>query len=200
MSANIYKNGVANCTPIDGYDKVSILKNDIVVGENLFGFNKGVKIGSLHANSSVVSNPDEYGYTINITSDSAGISCRVQNLGFNGVAGETYTFSADIYASSDCSAHFDICDKGATTFDLTTEKKRYSFSATPTNYYNSSTGYNGFCDIETTNCSGIVIYLSNVKIERGSKATPWCPSPSDGFGNTPPTYKNPIQARDFIEL
>lgn len=35
MSAKFHKNGIVTCTPIDGFDKVSILKNDIVVGENL---------------------------------------------------------------------------------------------------------------------------------------------------------------------
>lgn len=148
-------------------------------GENLFGFNKGVKIGTIHSNSTVKSNPEEYGYTVNITSNSNAISCRIQNLGFNGQAGESYTFSADIYASSNCQAMFDICDRGVTIFNLTTIKQRYSFSAIPENYYQSNSVYNGFCDIQTVNCSGITIYLSNVKIERGNIATPFCPSISD---------------------
>ena len=37
MSAKFHKNGVVNCAPIDGYDKVSIMKDDIIVGENLIG-------------------------------------------------------------------------------------------------------------------------------------------------------------------
>ena len=200
MSVKFHKNGVINCTPIDGYDKMSIMKNDIIIGENLFGFNKGMIIGSLHNNAIVTSNQAEYGYNVAINNNTYAISCRVENIGFNGVSGETYTFSADIYASSNCSAHLDICDAGGTIFNITTEKKRYSFSATPSSYYNASLGYNGFLDIETTNCSGITIYLSNVKIERGSKATPWCPNPADGLGNTPETYRNPIQANDFIEF
>lgn len=39
-----------------------------------------------------------------------------------------------------------------------------------------------------------------MKLEEGSKTTPWCPNPADGFGNTPDTYKNPIYAKDFMEL
>ena len=30
MSANFNKNGVINCTPIDGFDKVSIMKNKYI--------------------------------------------------------------------------------------------------------------------------------------------------------------------------
>ena len=180
MSANIYKNGVANCTPIDGYDKVSILKNDIVVGENLI------------QNS-----------LIKTTSSAYGFGSRTVHI----ESGKQYTFSAKGYVS-------EAANNDGTTLkifmyksDWTYVPKQLRITSTKETIATGTFTASETLDVRVTAYSilsqgvaGSPVTVEWYKLEEGFKATPWCPSPSDGFGNTPPTYKNPIQARDFIEL
>lgn len=180
MSAKFNKNGIVICSPVDEYDKVSILKNDIIVGENL------VK-DSL----------------IKTISSSYGFATRTVQI----ESGKQYTFSVKGYISEDakndgttlkiyvytsdwkyCPLILSISDtketivKGTFTANQTTTLNIASYS-----YLQQST-------------AGSPVAVEWYKFEEGTKVTPWCPNPADGLGETPRPYNNPIQAKDFIEF
>ena len=199
MSANFNKNGIITCTPIDGYDKAGIMKNDIIVGDNLCS---NCHLPTLYsaAGTSVYTHEivDDYGECTKITCTTSGSGGRyfVPFPKSSDKIGKVYTWSIDIKASR----YFNItigheCG-GCTSLGLSSEWKRYSLSWTFTD-----SNYHAFIVYPYENAQvGDWVEVRNLKIEEGSKATPWCPNPADGFGNTPDTYKNPIQAKDFIEL
>lgn len=92
MSAKFHKNGVINCTPIDGFDKVSIMKNDIIVGENLLKDTYTFK-DWVPCNSAVSLIPNCYNGAAATFSTSAW-SYYLKNCAFE--AGKTYTISAKV--------------------------------------------------------------------------------------------------------
>ena len=180
MSAKFHKNGVINCTPIDGFDKVSIMKNDIIVGENLV------------QNSSIKTVSSSYGFANRTVSIESGKQYTLSVKGYvsedaknDGTTLKIYCYKSDW---SYCPLILTISDtketivKGTFTANQTTTLYITSYS-----YLKQST-------------AGSPVVVEWYKLEEGSKATPWCPNPEDGFGNTPDTYKNPIYAKDFIEL
>lgn len=155
------------------------INNLQIGGKNYFGFKKGVAI-NIHTNTSVFFDTSINGIKIVTTSTttSGSIICRLSNLKlpYNG----KYSFSADISASSNCTiSHIDICDATViSNIALTTTAKRIAGS-TNVNQHTGSPYY-GFCDIEASNlASGITIYIKNLKIEEGNKATDWTPAPED---------------------
>ena len=223
MSAKFHKNGVVNCTPIDGYDKVSILKNDIVVGENLVGnsynFN-GWWCGSGWT-SSIDSSDGFTVYSFSRTGATSNNWVRLiptlkvdPNDYPNGI-----TVSLDI-KTPDISAVNHKCIGSLQTYQASGSRVgwveplwdlskvindkwtriSYTFSQAllKTNFTSGTTlSYTQFSFQLVQNGN---ISIKKIKIESGSKATPWCPNPADGLGNTPDIYKNPIQANNFIEL
>lgn len=174
MSASFKKNGIAICSPIEGFDKASIMKNDIVVGENL------------------VSNS-----YINETSNVYGFANRWVRL----LPSTLYTFSVKgnklfndhlivFLYSSDWSwnFHIQISSSIPTIYEKTfyvPKEQAYAISAY--SYRAQST-------------PGDYVHLDWYKLEEGSKATPWTPSPSDGLGDVIVTYTNPIQCNEIYEI
>ena len=191
MSAKFNKNGVVNCTPIDGFDKVSIMKNDVIVGENLLKDTYTFK-DWVQNNSAVSLIPNCYNGATATFSTSAW-SYYFQNCSFE--AGKTYTISAKVKCEvGKYVAFFTFSGNGQGFHNFTTDDwEDYSYTFTISE---SRTGIVRLENAGSTNG----LYVALMKLEEGSKATPWCPNPADGFGNTPDTYKNPIQAKDFIEL
>jgi len=167
--------------------EISSVDNLVVGGRNLFGFNKNIDLSPL-ANTdyaSVEFNEDIKGFVITIKADTPAttIIARAHRLGFNGIAGESYTFSGKVYTNTNTiQLSFDICDKGNEIFTVDTNPKKISFTAVPENYYTNET-YNGFLDVSvpggTTIPAGTIIYFKDVKIERGNQATDWTPAPED---------------------
>lgn len=72
MSARVNKNGIINCTLIDGHDKVSILKNDIDVGDNLV--NNSKDFSNWTAEGGWTSYIDSEGFTVYCFSRTAATS------------------------------------------------------------------------------------------------------------------------------
>lgn len=180
MSAKFNKNGIVTCTPIDGFDKVSILKNDIVVGENLV------------QNSLIKTTSSLYGFAYREVSIESGKQYTLSVKGYiseeaknDGTSLEIFCYKSDW---SYCPLILSISDiketivKGTFTANQSIVLKISSYS-----YLRQNT-------------AGSPVTVEWYKFEEGSKATPWCPNPSDGFGNIPDTYKNPIYANDFVEL
>lgn len=223
MSAKFNKNGIVSCTPIDGYDKVSILKNDIVVGENLVGNSNNFNgwIAESGWTSSIDSDDGFTVYSFSRTGATSNTWVRIiptlkidPNDYPNGI-----TVSLDI-KTPDVSAINQTCIGSLQTYQALGERvgwfepswdlskvvnnqwTRISYTFTQSElkiiYYSGTTlSYTQFSFQLVQNGD---IFIKKIKIEEGSKATPWCPNPADGFGNTPSTYKNPIYAKDFIEL
>ena len=223
MSAKFNKNGIVSCTPIDGYDKVSILKNDIVVGENLVGNSNNFNgwIAESGWTSSIDSDDGFTVYSFSRTGATSNTWVRIiptlkidPNDYPNGI-----TVSLDI-KTPDVSAINQTCIGSLQTYQALGESvgwfepswdlskvvnnqwTRISYTFTQSElkiiYYSGTTlSYTQFSFQLVQNGD---IFIKKIKIEEGSKATPWCPNPADGFGNTPSTYKNPIYAKDFIEL
>ena len=180
MSVKFNKNGVINCTPIDGYDKVSILKNDIDIGENLI------------KNSLINQTSSEYGFANRYASIESGKQYTLSVKGYisedaknDGTSLKIYMWKSDW---SYCPLILSISDTKETIIKGTfTANQDLTLNITSYSFLQQST-------------AGSPVTVEWYKLEEGSKATPWCPNPADGFGNTPDTYTNPIYARDFIEL
>lgn len=160
----------------------SSIENIDIGGRNLYGFHKGVTTFA-HSSSvtTVVPNHDEYGATITVMEETNTILMRISNIGFNVInAGEEpFTFSAVMYASSECEVRMDICDVGKTSVSLTAIPQKISFTAYPLKYCDASSQYNGFVDLEGSLPVGTIIYLENIKIERGTIATDFTVAPED---------------------
>ena len=180
MSAKFNKNGVINCAPIDGYDKVSIMKNDIIVGKNLVG------------NSLIKTTTSSYGFA---------------NRAVSVESGKQYTLSVKGYISEEAkndgtTLQIHCCTSDWTYYPLIltiSDIKEAVVKGTFTAKYTTTLYIESYSYLQQ-GTPGSPVTVEWYKLEEGSKSTPWCPSPVDGFGNTPDTYKNPIQAKYFIEL
>ena len=223
MSANFNKNGIITCTPIDGYDKAGIMKNDIIVGENLVGnsnnFN-GWSVGSGWT-SSIDSDDGFTVYSFSRTGATSNNWVRLiptlkvdPNDYPNGI-----TVSLDI-KTPDVSAINQKCIGSLQTYQASGSRvgwfePSWDLSKVVNNQWIRILYTFSQSALKTNNTSGTTlsytqfsfqlvqngdISIKRIKIEEGSKATPWCPNPADGFGNTPDIYRNPIYAKDFIEL
>lgn len=180
MSAKFNKNGVVICTPIDGYDKVSILKNDIDIGENLI------------KNSLIKTTSSSYGFANRTVQIESGKQYILSVKGYisedaknDGTALKIYIYKSDW---TYCPLILTISDTKETIVKGTfTANQTSALNITSYSYLQQST-------------AGSPVTVEWYKFEEGSKTTPWYPNSADGFGNTPDTYKSPIQANDFIEL
>jgi len=177
-------------TVSETYATKTEVDNIKIGGRNLFGFNKNVVIEPL-ANTAYARNTFDKsinGFVVTILADApnAMIIARAHRLGFNGVAGESYTFSSTVYTNGDSvRINMDICDRGNTTFTVDNNPKKITFTAIPENYYDNGS-YNGFVDVAVYGTEGIpsgtILYFKDVKIERGNMATDWTPAPEDLTG------------------
>ena len=86
----------------------------------------------------------------------------------------TYAFSCDVVSSAACQIAFgrkyEGCNEYHVVFDVTTSVKRVSGVYTATNKAE-------FCIGQPTNNATVTI--SNIKLEKGNKATDWSPAPED---------------------
>jgi hypothetical protein len=149
-------------------------------GRNLFGFHKGIYVDFDNVHSGNAIDPSIKGLkiTCNDAVTSSKTIYRVKNIGFNGIGGE-YTFSANVRATNDITITFNICDAENVTVDVTNKNKRIVFTSN-VNRYHGTEAYNGFLDVSAFRVpQGTVIYIENIKIEKGNKATDWTPAPED---------------------
>ena len=179
MSVKFHKNGVINCTPIDGYDKMSILKNDIIVGENL-----------VH-DSLIRTASSKYGFADRTVSIESGKQYTLSVKGYISKEAKNDGTTLQIYCYK---SDWKYCPLILSISDIKETIVKGTFTANQTIDLHI-TSYS-FLQLST---AGSPVVVEWYKLEEGSKATPWCPNPADGFGNTP-VYKNPIQANDFIEF
>lgn len=110
-----------------------------------------------------------------------GLYQAAPNVGIMRVYGvittqEPYTVSFLGKASDSCNVACDICDSGTTHFNFTNDYKKFSFTAIPERYYNNI-GYQ-FVDFEKQK-SNVEIFIKDLKIEKGNKATDRTPAPED---------------------
>ena len=118
--------------------------------------------------------------TTTITNNGGG-GLRISNLGLNGYSGHL-TISFYVWASKACSFSLDCCDYSCTpSINLTTVKKKFVVNTNHvTDRYNTSDNYNGFIDWNFSNTSGAIIYIQDLKVEKGENPNPqWSPAPQD---------------------
>ena len=180
MSAKLNKNGIVSCTPIDGYDKVSILKNDIIVGKNLVG------------NSLIKTTSSSYGFASRTVSIESGKQYTLSVKGYISEEAKNDGTTLKIYCYK---PDWSYCPLILSISDIEETIVKGTFTATQTTTLNI-TSYSFL----RQSAAGSPVTVEWYKFEEGSKATPWCSNPADGFDNTPDIYKNPIYAKDFIEL
>lgn len=222
MSAQFNKNGIIICTPIDGYSNVSILKNDIAVGDNLV--NNSINFVNWTKSTNWTSYNDNDGFTVchyertGATSNNwdrliPTLSIDPENY-TNGITVSLDLKTPDISAiNNSCIGSLQIYQSSGSrvgwyepkwdlsdVIDNKWTRISYTFpqSTLKINHVSGTTvSYTQFSFQLVQNGS---IDIRRIQIENGSKMTPWCPNSNDGFGDTPDVYMNPIQAKDFIEL
>lgn len=143
---------------------------------NLFGFSKGIIFWD-----NTLPDIQRYGFVAN---SSLG---RIKNLGLNGENGD-YAITFDAYTNYDgeFKVNFNLCDVNAKEGIqmLTTTIQHYELHYTLIDneyiYPDKNSGYNGFFDCERVdaNTNGI-IYVSNLKIEKGALSTKFSIAPED---------------------
>jgi hypothetical protein len=144
-------------------------------GRNYYSFN------NTRTDSYITKDSSIRGYIIRHTStNSLG---RIYKLGFNG--GGDFTVSFEIKAESAITVNVNLCDTSANTnygessnTQVTTDYVKHIYVFTNVSRFcDEANSYNGFLDIEYNGSS--VVYVKNIKIERGTKATDWSLSPFD---------------------
>jgi len=103
---------------------------------------------------------------------------RISKLGFNGIGGD-FTVSCYLKADRNINVDVNLCDIQAenSNTSLTTSYVKHVFVFKNVFQY-TGTPYFGFLDIECQDSSAKV-YVKDIKIERGNKATDWTPAPEE---------------------
>lgn len=170
---------------------------------NLFGFSKGI----IFWNDTTLPDIQKYGFVAN---SNLG---RIANLGLNGENGD-YTITFDAYTNYDggLKVNFNLCDvdakEGIQTLTTTIQHYELHYTLIDNEYIypDKNYGYNGFFDCERLSDDGI-IYVSNLKIERGALSTKFSIAPEDveNFNNgnlvspTEWTFKNMTKTNEKVE-
>lgn len=170
---------------------------------NLFGFSKGI----IFWNDTTLPDIQKYGFVAN---SNLG---RIANLGLNGENGD-YTITFDAYTNYDggLKVNFNLCDvdakEGIQTLTTTIQHYELHYTLIDNEYIypDKNSGYNGFFDCERLSDDG-VIYVSNLKIERGALSTKFSIAPEDveNFNNgnlvspTEWTFKNMTKTNEKVE-
>jgi hypothetical protein len=151
------------------------ISNIQVGGTNLFGFNKNIVYDC--TTPTIDKSINGFSFVV----PSSGINLRLRNLGFNSIGG-TFTVSGYIKSSANTNSCFlNLCDYSPTSegnIPITTSYVYFSRTYVNVSSYIDPSNYNGFLDFESCT-SGVTIYVKNLKIERGNKATDWSPAPED---------------------
>lgn len=210
MGANVNKNGVIDCSPIENYNVASILQDDINVGENLL---KNTYFTSDISAYCTVDNARTFQGLPSVKISQSGNESNVYR-GYSQTLtqlqpGDTVTASVWIYREA------------GSTFDGGFEIRLYQY------HNDGTTNWSGFSPslsnwpvdtwiqvkktyILDPNLNSPVFSLNIVKngtywfaapkVEYGSIATPWSPAPSDNMGPTLSTIINPIELNTFYEI
>ena len=143
---------------------------------NLFGFSKGIIFWS-----DTLPDIQKYGFVAN---SKLG---RIKNLGLNGENGDyTITFNAYTNYGGELKVNFNLCDvdakEGIQTLTTTIQhyELHYTLEDNEYIYSDKNYGYNGFFDCERVDekANGI-IYVSNLKVEKGALSTKFSIAPED---------------------
>lgn len=212
MSVNILTNGILEGTMIESTEKVNIYGNDIAVGANLLK----------NSDKNTSANP-----FLMSSASTDGISCPgfyYNNFDLN----KTYTLSVECDGTLN-SGHGTLktpADRYWTIWiyyhDTAFTDTDYNRYQNPICYNSSTAGYkkdgtfrytwtfkpskkNGSIRLNTYSDGSQIINVKfwNIKIEEGTKATPWIPNSEDNtyssFMNNM-TLTNPIEANEFYEV
>ena len=149
---------------------LTLVNNLQIGGRNLFGFNKGINFLINTIDKSI------NGYICNYTSDN--LIGRIMNLGLEGIGGD-FVVSLYIKANKNVVAYVNLCDVSTsnTEVSVTTDFVKHIFYFKNVYQYTGPDMF-GFLDIECTD-STAKVFVKDLKIEKGNKATDWTPAPED---------------------
>ena len=149
---------------------LAVVNNLQIGGRNLFGFNKGVNFQINTIDKSI------NGYVCNYTSDNT--LGRITNLGLEEIGGD-FVVSLYIKANKNVNVNVNLCDvyTSNSIVSLTTVYVKHIFYFKNVYQYTGPDMF-GFLDIECSDISAKV-FVKDLKIERGNKATDWTPAPED---------------------
>lgn len=216
MSANIDKCGVFHCSPLERAMLASIYKDDIVVGENIvpgtydFSDRTHIKLQSADTvdPTAFFGAPAVHRYRTGTTATSWSEFQVVFKDELLLTPGETYTISYWIKTSSLDSTQIGSVGTryyiGNSWYSVTTKYKD-GYNPTIVNEWQFKQGtFTVPSDADWvywfyTIARDIDCYISHIKVEKGSEATPWCPAISDNLGDIPPTITNPVSGNTFYE-
>ena len=146
------------------------IDNIQIGGRNLFGFNKGINF--------VINTIDKSinGYICNYASSE--LLGRIMNLGLEGIGGD-FTVSLYIKSDKNVDVNVNLCDISTSNSNvsLTTDFVKHIFYFKNV-YQHIASPFFGFLDIECSDISAKV-FVKDLKIEIGNKATDWTPAPED---------------------
>lgn len=218
MSANINKNGIIECSPMENYDVASIIQDDIEVGENLLKYGK-IDKGS-YANSLT------FDAATNTYTCIAKASTSMYDATIGGSPqviipwGYPFRVSVEVYVPKSVTFSIDQNDyatDGSTSGNDNTAKRTLTYFNIPekvwtkvfwgaeNSYESKNPNHSNLYirdsfGITTDDSEDVTWYFRNPKVELGEKATPWCPAPSDNMGPTLQTITNPIELNTFYEI
>ena len=168
-------------------DNLAIGGSNLIRNSNFAsGLNSWVKQG---LSASTISD-STYGTALSMSSTAAGSSsyriyAQTGSTGFSHVQGETYTLSFMAKASASTNLQSNVGGTANTqNHALTTSWKRFTKTYTAT-----STGSLTFWPVS----ANVTIYITNVKLEKGNRATDWSPHQNDIVeegGKTATNYLN----------
>lgn len=181
MKQNVYTNVILNNMNVSNSDMLDGKHfSDIQVGAYNY-FRRG-SYWCYPNDASVTKDNSINGYVIN---NQIELPNRISNINTNGII-SNWTVSFYIKASKVCNVVVDMCDILANTLynedsniKVTTEYVYHKFTFINVAQYIGINSYNGFLDVACKDENGIVIYVKDIKIERGTIATPWCLNPAD---------------------
>ncbi|MBR6524527.1 MAG: serine/threonine protein kinase, partial [Clostridia bacterium] len=143
-------------------------------GKNLFGVDRDIQLTTYHASATADMNAPNKGVTFStlsaINTENAGNAfLRIGNLDIREKG--MYTFSADVRALDDVDVKLSLCgNEEGETVHITSKSTRISVSMNCTDIGNGASGYvDFFGTIDGQN----ILYLFNIKVEKGSTATDW---------------------------
>lgn len=146
-------------------------------GRNLIknsNFANGMNYWVISEVTAEVVSDDTFGQCLKFTTETADSNHRIypDTVGnFTHASGEEYTLSFWAKANEETSIQNNVASAlNITSHLLTTEWKRCSVT-----YTAESTGSLTL----RSNYDGVTVYLANVKLEKGNKATDWTPAPED---------------------
>lgn len=177
LATQSYAQGVATSAGANALSNATALVNNLQIGGvNTFGSTTTYSNVVNLFNLTYIKNGDYAGVVVTNGLAIVGKPSVFGRLRIDGVITSNgyWTISGYIQSNTTDNLRIDICDEGTTYITITPIKTFFQLTVNVTQF--SSTVYN-FVDIEEI--PNVYVWLSDLKVEKGNKATAWSPSLTD---------------------